>query len=90
MFRLRWTTEALTDAIALWRDEPESGRDRVRDAIEQAQQELVLQPETIGESRDGRVRIAFYLPLVFVFEVLPDSGEVMIQSVMYARRHGRD
>ncbi|VTT98057.1 unnamed protein product [Gemmataceae bacterium] len=62
------------------RNHPEQ-KDELARALRAIASDLRSDADTIGESRSGRVRIAFFDPLVIDFAVAPADRKVEILSV---------
>jgi len=78
--------EAAYDALAdIWVRVTPDERDRVEAAVNRANRDLRVDPESRGESRAGNVRVLIADPVTFWFRVLP-GGVARVFHVHHIRR----
>ncbi len=73
-----WTRIALNQLAAIWTQAQD--RQAVNDAADRIDQTLRVDPEQVGEGRNG-TRILMDWPLVVLFRVLPDDRQVHVLQV---------
>jgi mRNA-degrading endonuclease RelE of RelBE toxin-antitoxin system len=78
-YEVRWSPEAEMELTRIWL----GGRDRLRiqEAANRIEIQLQRMPASVGESRSGRVRVAFASPLVIHFEIDESFKRVTVTQV---------
>jgi hypothetical protein len=79
IFTVAWIAAAVNELADLWIIAPD--RDRVTAAASTLDELLRHNPQTLGESRHGNVRILVEDPLGIDFEVVEDDRIVYVLSV---------
>jgi plasmid stabilization system protein ParE len=78
-FKVVWRPEAEAELANLWMSARD--RNRVSAAANRLDQDLAEGAEQVGESREGRTRIVIIPPLAAYFDVIDESGVVLVTSV---------
>jgi hypothetical protein len=84
-FTVTWRPDAEQDLAQLWVDATD--KHAVADAADHLDAALRRNPFSVGESRGGDERVAFYGPLGFLFEVFTERQAVVVNAVWRPRRH---
>lgn len=75
-FTVTWTEQARNELCELFMVVSDRGElSRIVNALEQ---ELALQPESLGESRDGNVRVVMESHFGIMFEAIPNDCLVKV------------
>ena len=78
-----WAPSAEEDLAGMWMEAPD--RRDISDVANRIDALLAARPESLGESRDENVRVAFEWPLGVEFEVLPHDRIVYVLSIWPVR-----
>jgi hypothetical protein len=78
-YRVFWSPETERALASL--TEASDDKEALAAAAEAIDRRLVTDPFDYGESREGRVRIAFEPPLAITFEILRDASTVIVHDV---------
>ena len=78
-FTVTWKPSAEQELARIWISAAD--RQAVRKAADALEMHLKKDPLSVGESRSGKLRIAFYKPLAFHFQVLEDDVLVQVLEV---------
>lgn len=78
-YRVEWSPSALDDLMRIWTDSAQ--RASVTEASHIIDQELSLDPEIVGEAREGNTRITFSPPLAVLFDINHDLRTVVVWAV---------
>jgi hypothetical protein len=79
MFQVLWSPNALEELAAVWMELED--RQSVTDASDQIDERLKQNPQDVGESRTGSLRITFDNPLGLIFNVSDADRRVTVLSV---------
>ena len=85
-FTVVWSPSAETRLAEIWLETSE--RASVSNAADAIDQELRRSPQTVGESRSGKRRVAIVRPLVFYFTVDEADRIVRVLSVHKVEKEG--
>ena len=85
-FTVKWSADAENELAALWMNP--ALRAGVTTASQALDQRLMQSAAEVGESREGRRRIAFEAPLAITFLVDQTSRIVTVTHVWAPRRRG--
>ena len=87
MYQVRWM-DAATDALAeIWLQS--DNRNAITEAVNAIDRRLRSDPDLVGESREGAVRIAFFPPLIVRFRVSIEDRVVSVVTVQLRRKRPR-
>lgn len=80
-------TQLADDALATtWMGAPSELRPVITQSVEEIERSLRIDPESIGESRDGAVRIVIKRPIVILYEVYSADRAVKVTDVRLVRQ----
>ena len=78
--RVQWLREAQFELLEYWADLDAKQFTQVSSAVEELERRLSVDPENEGESRQGKIRIAFEGPLGVYFFIDADDRLVSIMN----------
>jgi hypothetical protein len=78
---VRWTRSSLNELAGLWLSASQEMRARISDAVAESDNSLARSPDSIGESRTGNNRVAFFGPLGIEYEFRPDDRLTLVARV---------
>jgi hypothetical protein len=82
-YQVVWRPEAEDEPARLWNDAAD--RNAVAAAADSFDAAIAKDPLGVGEAIDRPSRIAFIDPLAFIFDVFPQSGQVLVKTVWRSR-----
>jgi len=86
MFGLHWIQAALDELTTFWLAADSPTRSAITAVVHSLEQELIANPNNVGESREEGERVAIVYPMGVTFEIDDDKRTVHVLHVWDMRR----
>lgn len=84
-YRVEWWQSAVNELATIWVQADSAGRASITRAASDVETQLAHDPLAKGESRSGRERVMFSLPLSVLYEVDKAASVVNVLHINFVR-----